>query len=379
MRSRRLKVLHCLGSMNRGGVENWLIQVLQHLDLSQFEIEICCLDANGSLGVFAPTVEALGVRIFACPLTRRIGNFTHRFDAVLAEGNYDVVHSHVHLFSGYLLWRAWRAGVCGRIAHSHTSVPQGQLSWPRWAYEKGMRMAIGRVATLGLGASAEAMSNLFGVQWRANPKWQLLPYGIDLTPFATAAAKAAPLRAELGIPAHAKVIGHVGRFTAAKNHRFLLEIARHVQAEQEDVWVVLAGWGDLLPELKALVAEWQMPRVLFIESPPAIHPYLYLFDILLFPSLWEGLPIVLLEAQAAGLPCLCSTAVPPEAILRPDSIKRLNLQVSIKEWSDTCRQLWQAPRALPETVLTQMSSTPHSIAQSVHQLAAYYIPSMPAL
>ena len=70
MSSHRLKVLHCLGSMNRGGVENWLIQVLQYLDLSQFEIEICCLDANGDLGVLAPTVEALGVRIFACPLTR---------------------------------------------------------------------------------------------------------------------------------------------------------------------------------------------------------------------------------------------------------------------------------------------------------------------
>ena len=373
MSSHRLKVLHCLGSMNRGGVENWLIQVLQYLDLSQFEIEICCLDANGDLGVLAPTVEALGVRIFACPLTRHIGNFTHRFDAVLTEGNYDVVHSHVHLFSGYLLWRARQAGVNSRIAHSHTSVPQGQLSWPRWVYEKGMRMAIGRVATLGLGASAEAMSNLFGVQWRGNPKWQLLPYGIDLTPFATAAAEAAPLRAKLGIPAHAKVIGHVGRFTAAKNHRFLLEIARHVQTEQEDVWVVLVGWGDLLPELKALVAEWQMPRVLFIESPPAIHPYLYLFDILLFPSLWEGLPIVLLEAQAAGLPCLCSTAVPLEAILSPDSMQRLTLNAPIEEWVKNCKTALNMPRLAANVALSHIIGSPYHIANSAQSLAIHYI------
>ncbi|MBK8434261.1 MAG: glycosyltransferase [Chloroflexi bacterium] len=120
----------------------------------------------------------------------------------------------------------------------------------------------------------------------------------------------------MGIPDQAKVIGHVGRFTAAKNHRFLLEVARHVQTEQENVWGRVAGWGDLLPELKALVAEWQMPCVVSIESPPLFTP-IFIYLIYFFPSLWEGLPIALLRRKRRDCLVCGSTAVPSEAIFVP--------------------------------------------------------------
>lgn len=330
------RILHIVGGMNRGGVETWLMQVLRHLDRERFQMDFLVHTTQPC--PYDDEVRALGSKIIPCLHPSQPLTYARNFKRILREcGPYDIVHSHVHHYSGYCLRLAQQAGVPVRITHSHndTSSVQAQAGWLRRLYFALMQRWIFQYATLGLGCSQEAAAALFGQNWQADSRWQILYYGIDLTPF-KGSVDAIAVRAELGITADAFVIGHVGRFAEQKNHIFVVEIAAEVAKKEPKMRLLLIGDGKLRPDIQQKVDQMGLSdRVIFLGNRSDVPRLMQgVMNVFLFPSLYEGLGLVLIEAQAAGLPCILSDVVPVDADVIKPLIRRLSLSKPVTEWAE---------------------------------------------
>lgn len=331
-----IRILHVVGGMNRGGIETWLMHILRHIDRDRFRMEFLVHTTQPC--AYDKEIRALGGKIIPCLDPSQPRLYARNFKRILREyGPYDIIHSHVHHFSGYVLRLAQQAGVPVRIAHSHndTSSIQAKAGLYRRLYFVLTKWWIARYATLGLGASRKAVADLFGPVGETDPRWRVLYCGIDLTPFRDF-INPVSVRTELGIPADAFVIGHVGRFCEQKNHVFLVDIAAEVAKREPRMRLLLVGDSSLRPDIEQKVAQLGLTdRVIFAGGRSDV-PRLMLgaMDVFLLPSLYEGLGLVLLEAQAARLPCIFSDVVPEEADVVKPLVQRLSLSQPASAWAE---------------------------------------------
>jgi len=369
------RILQVVGGMNRGGVETWLMHVLRHIDRDRFQIDF--LVHTNQPCAYDDEIRTLGSRIIPCLSPSQPLRYARRLQHILeADGPYDVVHSHVHHYSGWVLAVARRAGVPIRIAHSHsdTSANQARAGMRRKMYLRAMQWLIHRHATNKLSASRKAAAALFGTGWESDARHQLLYYGIDLRPFQVPVDRAA-LRASLGIADDAFVLGHVGRFAEPKNHHFLVDIVAEVAKREPKAVALLVGDGPLRPAIEKKVAELGLAdHVIFAglrDDIPALMQGA--MDVFVMPSLYEGLPIVGIEAQAACLPCVYSDVVPQEAAVVPDLLQPLSLSQSPADWADRifeCRK--KASIIAQSEALHCVEQSRFTIEQSVRHLTRIY-------
>lgn len=372
----RLRILHVLGGLNRGGVETWLLNVMRAIDRRRLEMHFLVHTAEP--GAYDAAVRDLGGRITPCPNPSSPWRYGRALRRVLREhGPYDVVHSHVHHFSGHVLGIARSAGVPVRIAHSHTdsSLEDGEAGPARRLYLRTMRRWIRRHANAGFAASRLAAAALYGPGWEADPRWRVLYYGIDLAPFADDVDRR-QVRQALGLPEAGLVIGHVGRFVRQKNHPFLLRVAAEAARRDARVRLLLVGEGPLRPVIEREVERAGLERLVVFAGGRADVPAVMRggMDVFLFPSRWEGLGIVLLEAQAAGLPCVLSDVVPEEAEVSPGSTRRLSLHAPPEQWA---RAVVEAALSASPTgrrdALARMSGGRFDIRTCARDLADAYV------
>ncbi len=371
MIGKQIRILHALGSMNPGGIEKWLLNVLGRIDHNSFQFDFCTFGPEP--GIFAPEVEGLGGKILLCPKGPNPWSFRRRFQRILRDNRYDVVHSHVALFSGAILRWAKAEGVPVRIAHSHLSQDDRPSTLARRYYRRLMKSWIHRYATRGLAASRLAAVELFGENWDKDVRYRVLHYGIDLGPFVMPVARE-QVRQELGIPADAIVVGHVGRFVEAKNHDFLLKIAGEILRNHPDVHFLFVGDGPLRPEIEARVNVMSLGRNIHFAGTRTDVPRLMrgAMDVFAFPSLFEGFGLVLLEAQAAGLPCVVSDTISPETVMSKSSIEFLALSLSPDHWASRIVRMFGAGRREPISKVDWDSRSHFSIRRSVRELADIY-------
>ena len=334
--NRCIRILHVVGGMNRGGVETWLMHLLRHSNRQLFHMDFMVHASQPC--AYDYEIAALGSRIIHCLPHTRPWRYVRNLMHILREdGPYDVMHSHVHHFSGFLLHMAHLAGVPVRIAHSHsdTSLSDGGAAPGRLAYLRLMKHLIRTNATGGLAASRKAASALYGHNWENDSRWRLLYCGIDLEPFRQ---KTDPgrVRAELGIPSDACVIGHVGRFHEAKNHRFLTEIAFEIAKREPHMRLLLVGDGPLRSQVEQKTTQLGLNGKVIFAGLRSDVPRLMsrAMDVFVFPSLYEGLPLALLEAQAAGVPCISSDTIAEEASVVSPLVRRMSLSRPPSEWAD---------------------------------------------
>jgi glycosyltransferase involved in cell wall biosynthesis len=235
-----------------------------------------------------------------------------------------------------MVFLAWLEKTPVRIAHAHsTHHIGGVLTSAANSLALVLNRFLARAfATHTVGCSAQSADAAFGRDWRVRGKSKVIHCGIDLAPFGTPLAGAT--RNQLGIPETAKVIGHVGSFSVVKNHRFLIEVAANVFQSCSDAMLLLVGDGGLRSSVEEACTELGIrSRVIFTGESSRIPELMgSAMDVFVLPSLHEGLPLVLLEAQAAGLPCLASDVVSKEAMVAGDSIRFLNLSMGAKAWAD---------------------------------------------
>jgi glycosyltransferase involved in cell wall biosynthesis len=348
-----------LGSLERGGVETWLMELAARLDQGRWRFDFCLL--GRSPGRYALRGEALGCRVRHLP---RGPGFAGRFYGLLRRERYDIIHSHVHGFSAAILALAWAAGAAVRIAHSHNTADGRPDTWPRRLYRAAARRGLAVVATHRLACSAPAARALFGREGAG-----IVPYGVATE----APAAGGGWRERFGLNG-APVVGHVGRFEEQKNHEFLLEVAQRLAERRPEVRWLLVGEGPRRREIefraRLLGLGGTMRFAGLREDVPALLREA--MDVFVLPSRYEGLPVALLEAQAAGLPAVVSASVPREAAALPEAVEFLPLSAGPEAWAERLSARLGAARRPAGEAAARLAAAGLTIEQSLAALLRIY-------
>lgn len=299
-----IRVLHVFGTMDRGGAETRTLEIVRRLDRTRYAFDFCVL--SGEPGVYAPEIRRHGAAVVPCALWPGVASFAARFVHLVRAGRYDVVHSHVHHFSGLILALARLAGAPTRLAHVRVTDDGRASTLRRRAYRAVMRGLIDRHATAVIGVSEGAMDAFWGPRWRADPRLVVIYNGVEPMRFAEPAVPAS-VREEFAVPPGAPLAIHVARFDPQKNHTGLVRIAEKLVARRRDLVLLLVGDGPLRERVrKEVEASGLAGSVRFAGARDDVPRLLRAADVFVFPSLWEGLPGAVLEALAAGLPVVAS-------------------------------------------------------------------------
>ena len=363
----KTRVLHVVTAMARGGLEVWLMSVLRTIDRERYQLDF--LVQAPEKGLFEDEIIALGSKIIRCPRGNAVVGFSLAFLGALRSAEpYDIVHTHVHHFSGIVALLARFAGVRRVIAHSHSVAyaKRTSLPMPRRAYLRATELMIRAFSDVGLGCSAAAYGDLFP-DWQKQGRQTVLLCGIDLEPYASAQRSAPALD-----PRTLKTIVHVGRFTTPKNHLFLLDALAELARLRDDFKVRLIGSGPLREVAQKRAAELGLGgRIHFMGDRSDVPALLAQSDFFVFPSLYEGLGLALVEAQAAGLRCLVSENIPDEAIVVPGLVRRERLHAGAQAWARAMDQMLAGATTDREACLRQVRMT-FDIHTNVATLCALY-------
>ncbi|WP_338449846.1 glycosyltransferase family 1 protein [Niallia oryzisoli] len=323
-----LRVLHVVVNMNRGGAETLLMNLYRNIDRSkvQFDFLTC------KPGVFDEEIRELGGKIYRIPYISDIGHFRYRkeLNKFFEENkDYYIVHSHMDKMSGFVLHAAKKAGIQIRIAHSHNTSSEGGTV--ARAYKSYAGKYIAASATHLLACSTSAAKWLFSYQ---ASKAMILKNGIECDKLSYSQTTRKQKRKELNLPEESFIVGHVGRFNHQKNHSFLIDIYSEIAKKNPYSDLLLVGEGPLQDEIQRKVSELGLvDKVFFLGVRSDVHQLLQACDVMLFPSLHEGLPVTLVEAQAAGLPCIISDVITTEVDIGAGLIQYENLKSSPEAWA----------------------------------------------
>lgn len=318
-------------------------------------------------------IEALGGVVYDFPDSPhknpalRQWDFLKSFKRFLKEHPYKVLHWDTeNPLKSLQVVQAKKAGVLGRIIHSHAAAVQ-DVSWISNFVCGCFRIFFKRSATDYVACSTEAANWMFPGNIRRKKKYTILKNGIAPERFAYSESERMTVRKKLGWD-DALVLGHVGRLSPIKNHKFLLQVLCKLKEMNIDARLLLVGEGELKEELQNQVHSLGLDRdVCFAGATGQVETYLQAMDVFLFPSVKEGLGIAAIEAQAAGLPCVMSTGVPKEA-------KVLSCveycQLDEKIWADTILRLKE--HRLYEDCSGQIRQQGYDIADSAKKLGDIY-------
>ncbi len=319
-------------SWQSGGIESFLSNVLLHMDRRGLEVDLVAEKLEES--IFSPGLREAGIRLVELSGRLNAPENYRRFRRLLRERDYRLVHLNAYQGLSLLyLALARRAGVPVRIAHSHnTMLRHSKTRLPKLLLHRIGRACFSGNATEFWACSRAAAGFLFPERLLKRRGFRFIPNGIDIARFRFRAPEREALRREMGLTGRF-VLGNVGRLCEQKNQGFLLEVLASLLPRVPESLLLLVGEGEDLPALreraKALGLE---ERVIFYGVTDQVERLLWAMDCFAFPSRFEGLGIVAVEAQAAGLPTLCSEHVPQEALAGPLA-ERLPLTAGAAAWA----------------------------------------------
>lgn len=335
------KIAYILHGLASGGTEAFVMNVVSRLDKKDYDITfILALDCEGGQQFREAEALELGVHIFrTCDLNGLKKKYLHykkTVEILKENGPFDVVHANMDLFNGINLRAAKKAGVPIRICHSHNSESQYATSWIKKSivrfYRAIMRNMIGNNATLKLGCSEIACEYLYGKKYLQQPNCKVLYNGIDLLKYQNSGRNKEYL-IKNGIPLAKYNLITVGRFAPQKNPEFIVDILAELKKRQVDFHFTWVGKGSLKNQIMDKVKkENLLEQITVLEERNDVAELLKCQDAFIFPSLFEGFGIVLLEAQAAGVVCLVSDSVIKEIDL--GLCKYLSLTKSACDWAN---------------------------------------------
>jgi len=322
-----------------GGIESFINNVLLHMDLSNMEVDIVAACLKDS--VFTAGLKEKGVRFIELSGNIRALPKNHKlFRALLRERHYDVVH--LNVFQGMSLYYALlakEAGVPIRIAHSHnTDLRQSRTRCIKLWLHRLCSSFYAKEATAFWACSTPAAEFMFPEKLLKERKFAFIPNGIDTARFRFDPIVRERVRQELGI-ADRFVIGNVGRLCYQKNQAFLLDVLAAAIKICPNSCLLLVGDGEDRAALEEKAQTLNVAdRVIFYGTTNQVEKLFWAMDVFAFPSRFEGLGIVAVEAQAAGLPIVCSEYIPEEAAVTP-LFNRQTLIDGASAWAELlCKQ-----------------------------------------
>lgn len=308
-----VRIAQVLGESQNGGVEAVIRNYYRFIDRSKYQFDFYV--TNTSEIIRREEIESMGGRIFLIPHYKtHLLPFEHTLYKDFVENKYLIVHSNMNTLSYFVLRQAKKAGVPIRIAHSHsTSNPEERL---RNMIKNVLRTKSTVYATDYVACSEVAGEWLFGEENFKAGKVKVLNNGVDLDKFRFNEEFRKEIREKYSIGENTVVLGHIGRLVTQKNQSFLLDVFAQYHKINPDSVLMILGKGPLKEELEKKAKELSLEKeIVFAGVDGNPEKYYSAFDAFLLPSLYEGLPVVLVEAQASGLPCYVSQEVSPEAKL----------------------------------------------------------------
>lgn len=297
-----IRVLQIIGSMNLGGAENFLMNVYRKIDRTKVQFDFVV----HKQGVFDDEIKKLGGEIYYIKPLQKVGPIKYRKELkeIFDSKKYRIVHSQIDQVSGFILKVAYQCGIPVRIAHSHSS--KNSNSFVGKIYKSYLQKKINKYSTKRYACSDKAGKWLYK---RAN--FEIINNGIDIDKFIFNVNERKRLRKQYNIDASTLVIGHVGRFMEAKNHDYLIDIFNDYNKNvNSNSVLLLIGSGELKEKIILKVNKLSLNKnVIFLEGLTDVYRYYNMMDIFVFPSIYEGLPLTLIEAQVNGLKCLISKNV----------------------------------------------------------------------
>lgn len=358
--------------MDLAGAETMLMNIYRAIDRSEVQFDFlvneqreCAYDAE---------IQSLGGKLYRIP--RFTGINLHSYLPAcdkamrMLSSTHPIVHGHIGMPAAIYLSAAKRYG-CTTVAHSHGE--NGPIS----PLELGFRFfsyPTRYVADYLFACSKQAGIDRFGKRATEAGKVRIISNGIDTERFSFSEPRRSLTRSALSLDGY-HVIGHVGRFDPAKNHKFLIPVFAEVARRDPLAHLVLVGSGPLKQTVQDIVKDHGLlNRVTFLENRTDIPDLLSSFDCFLFPSLHEGVPVALLEAQASGLPCFVSDAIRDEAISTLLAT-RLALADGPSTWAETIVNVLSQThnRTIGPAIVCEMG---YDIRQSALQLQEFYLNSV---
>lgn len=324
-----MRILQVIGSLDRGGAETFLMNVLRNIDRDKFSFVFLCY--GDSTSDYDNEAIRLGAKIVRIPEFKDVGILQHIKDVrrVIRDNEIDVVHVHTYYNSVFSLIAAKLSGIRLRITHSHNTMSEANPGLSKRIYFVISKLGIALFSNKFLACGQEAGRALF----LPGSQFAIIYNGINIKDFSYDETIRKGIRKELNINDDETVVMHVGRFVEAKNHKFLIAIFDEYCQFNANSKLLLIGDGPLRPSIEHEVKRRALSdRVIFLGKRSDMTSLYNGADLLVFPSLFEGLPVVLVEVQANGLHSLVSDKVDESAKLNK-RLEFMSLSSSPKAWA----------------------------------------------
>ncbi|MGN0522547.1 MAG: glycosyltransferase family 1 protein [Eubacterium sp.] len=370
MDNKKTRVLIVTSPINIGGYDIVATNLQKNLDPNKFECTYCV--RGDEIGVLEPEVIKNGARVIHQPDSEK-NYFKSYFyyKRLFKENDFDVVHSHLMFYSGIVMRAAYKCGIPKRIPHSHMTDPcMEHRSLPKRIaaklYSIVMKRWMIKYSTDLIACGPEAGEYLYGKK-AFRKKGILLNNGTYPESFAFDAQVRCEVRKELGIEGKI-VIGHVSRLNYVKNHKFLLDVFYEFQKEHPDSVLLIVGDGEERENIENKAKRLGISSKIIITGIRRDVPRLLTaMDVFVFPSLHEGLPMTLVEAQASKLPCLIADTVSKSAKLI-DEAEYLPLEASPREWAQRAYALSLYDREKTDLTRLMESYDIKSVAKKLEKI-----------
>ena len=356
-----IRILHVVTKMGYGGLEAMLMNYYRYIDREQIQFDF--LVHRPEEADYHDEIRALGGTIFHLP---QLNPFSSSYKKALADffhthPEYRLIHVHLNCMSSVVLKVAKSCGVPYRIAHSHSSNQVKNLKYP---IKKYCKRQIPQYATKLFACGVDAGSFMFG-----NADYELLYNAIDVRDYTYSPERYTSMRQQLGIAEDELLIGHIGKFRYQKNQSFLVDVFAEI-IKSRKAKLLLIGTGELVDTVQEKVHTMGLAdQVIFTGVRADVADLLQAMDVFVFPSMYEGLPVVLIEAQAAGLPCLMSDTVAIES-KKTDLVTTLPLSSGALQWADKSIEIAATKRC---NTYEEIMKSGYDIRENAKRLQNYYI------
>ncbi len=328
--SNPIRVLQVLAGMNRGGAETFIMNVYRNIDRTKVQFDFVLFRKEEC--DYNEEIRKLGGKIYWIPRYNGRNHFIFKraWRTFFKEHpDYKVIHGHVRSTASIYLKIANKYNLT-TIAHSHSTSSRG--SGAEQLFKNIIQLPIRYTADYLFSCSDEAGEWLFGKKSIQKENYRIVKNAIDTEEFKYNRIRRDEIRKQLAIQ-NKFVIGHIGTFTTPKNHTFLIDIFKAVHEQNREAVLLLVGDGVLRSSIEKKIEELRLSdSVKLIGVRSDIPDLVQAMDIFVFPSLFEGLPVTVIEAQTSGLPCIISDTITTEVKIT-NSIKSLSLKEAPDYWS----------------------------------------------
>lgn len=332
----KIKVLHILGGpMGRGGTESFIMNYYRNMDHDRIQFDF--IIQGNKKGIFDDELIELGSKFYYLPYkSKHPIKYIIGLNNIFQNEHYKIVHSEMDSMGTWPLLQAKMCKIPVRIAHSHNTKVQTD-NFIKKSINELSKYILRYIATDYFACGKDAAIWLFGKRYYQNNKIKIINNAIDLEKFSFNKNKREYLRNKFKVNG-IKVIGHIGRFCEQKNHSFLIDVFYEYHKMNSSSCLVLIGSGVLKQFVEKKVCDLGLSdNVIFLGEIDNPQDMYNMFDLFLFPSLYEGLAIVMIEAQANGVPCLVSNTITKELML--SNVKDMSLDSEPEIWAkkiDSC-------------------------------------------